>query len=676
MPPGIMKTSYYLIAAVGLTAVVAYARYGRQESCPVPSQPVPRETAQAQPGTLPPLPIIPKVTLPDITLPPVPDVTSPPEGELRIPSATPTIPQAPTVDSTETLPLPLSQLPTVPTATPVVPSSSIVPAIPEVPTVAEAEPPLTFPPVLPPIPQVVIPETPVIPQPPAPTDPPAILNQNPTIPVAPSPPVPVTTAIPQSSSETLNQVPPVSFPRSGRFVVLRGNDVEDANPAHKLLVELMRCKLIEIEGIVPAGKDGKDNVIVRQGAMVRSLAKTSVLFVGETRDEVYRYMRGRVSSTDPSARLVVARWCMLNGLREQALAEAKEIVQLQPESESKAAKAALDLVRSLEESLKQFPPDGSVAAAKPQAGKLVTVADTDMEITPEGATSFATRVQPILANVCIDCHSRTDHPGRFKLTRVTEFEPGPQATQDNLRATIGQLLKSDPVNSPLLVKAITVHGGLKQPPFVSRQTLGFRILENWVLMSIGSYSSSTGATSPSAPPMAQPAQPAQPAVVSTPASPPASKTPGLPTVPAVLNPGLPPVEVSPALPSTNPTPPSVPSSPTAPTVPAVPPVVTVPPVLPTPPVMPPAIPSLPPIIPQADTAPKTTPPPIVPIPPAVSIPPLPGSVQPATAPAGGSQFGSDNSTKPIQPASSTSRDEFDPSSFNQGVPNAGRAGGK
>ena len=100
--------------------------------------------------------------------------------------------------------------------------------------------------------------------------------------------------------------------------------------------------------------------------------------------------------------------------------------------------------------------------------------EPEPDVSPEGATSFVTRAQPILANQCMECHARPDHASAFKLIRVTGFEVGPQATHANLRAVASQLKKDDPANSPLLTKALTAHGGMKQPPFVSRQATAFR----------------------------------------------------------------------------------------------------------------------------------------------------------------------------------------------------------
>src|SRR5262249_49047534 len=165
------------------------------------------------------------------------------------------------------------------------------------------------------------------------------------------------TQLPLLPPPTPLTTPEANLAPTGKFIVLRGN------------------KLIEGTATVSG-----DKVIVKQGAIDRPFPKAEVLFVGESRDDVYRFMLARVPATDPAARLTVAKWCMLSGLREQALGEAREILKLQPGNAG-----ATELARSLEESLKQFPADGSTP--KPQGGTLVT--DPEPDITAEAATSFA-----------------------------------------------------------------------------------------------------------------------------------------------------------------------------------------------------------------------------------------------------------------------------------------------
>src|SRR5262249_49690513 len=83
------------------------------------------------------------------------------------------------------------------------------------------------------------------------------------------------------------------------------------------------------------------------------------------------------------------------------------------------------------------------------------VLDPEPDVTPEAALVFGSRVQPFLANQCIECHAKPDHTGSFKLVRVDPVDAGPQATRTNLRAVAGQLKRDDPAASPLLLKTLS-----------------------------------------------------------------------------------------------------------------------------------------------------------------------------------------------------------------------------
>ena len=107
--------------------------------------------------------------------------------------------------------------------------------------------------------------------------------------------------------DSLNPDPAAKLALAGKFVVVKGNKL--------------------IEGVV---KTEGDKVVVRQGALDRTFTKADVLYVAESRDEVYRFMLAKVPADNADSRLLVAKWCTLNGLREQALTEAREILKLMP----------------------------------------------------------------------------------------------------------------------------------------------------------------------------------------------------------------------------------------------------------------------------------------------------------------------------------------------------------
>ena len=426
---GTMKTSYYLVAAAGLTAaaVTAYDRMPARAETPAATIPLPHEPVGLVAATVPAMPAV-----PDFPLPPI---VPPPDGELAIavagmPALSPApLPALPTTPATTALP-PTPALPVVPVPATTKPSAPTppplaTPALPIVPPVAAP----TIPPTAPTVPPPVVPEIPPVASSPTIAPPPTPVK--PGAPDAPKPlPLPAPTPF-TPGLDSLIPEPAANLASVGKFIVLKGNRL--------------------VEG---TAKVQGDKVVVRQGALDRIFAKADVLCIADSRDGVYQFMRAKAGDSIDS-RLAVAKWCTLNGLREQALAEAREILKSQP-----AHRGATDLARSLESSLRQFPADGSRPKTE---GALVTVEEPTADVTAEAATTFVSRAQPVLANQCMECHAREDHASAFKLKRVTGFEVGPHSTHANLRSVAAQLKKDDPANSPLLVKALTAHGGMKQP---------------------------------------------------------------------------------------------------------------------------------------------------------------------------------------------------------------------
>jgi len=98
----------------------------------------------------------------------------------------------------------------------------------------------------------------------------------------------------------------------------------------------------------------------------------------------------------------------------------------------------------------------------------------------ESTKMFATRVQPVLNNLCASCHARADLATNFKLRRVAEGYANPQAAEFNIRAAAKQLNRTNPAASALLVKAVTPHGTSKEPPLRGKQLPPYKVLELWV----------------------------------------------------------------------------------------------------------------------------------------------------------------------------------------------------
>jgi len=291
--------------------------------------------------------------------------------------------------------------------------------------------------------------------------------------------------------------------------------VPPAEPSIGSVVLLTDGKLVEGHVTEAPGK-----VIVRRGSIDQPFAKESVQHIGKSKDDCYQFLLGKLKADDAPGRFKLARWCMYNGLREQALIESKEVVKLQPDH-----KPAAELVRTMEESIRLFNADGSskIEAASPKSDGpvLPKTVEGDPEIAAEAAAAFPRQIQPVLINLCADCHAKPGYTGAFKMACGTLQDTDPAIAKHNLKAAVGQIKKGDPAASPLLVKALAAHGGMKQPAFAARGVPAYRTLEAWVYQV---------AESKAAPPPA-------------PALPPPNMTPALPPPPEVkspLAPGPPP----------------------------------------------------------------------------------------------------------------------------------------
>lgn len=192
--------------------------------------------------------------------------------------------------------------------------------------------------------------------------------------------------------------------------------------------------------------------------------------------EAYEYLRGRANLRDPDERLRLARWCHLHGLRDQALAEVSAAVALQPGNLE-----CQRLQRSLERSA-TVAASGPTARPREEAESVPPLPPVDL--TTESMTMFAMRVQPILMNTCASCHM-SNKGGAFKLTRAIDNGlVSRRATQQNLAAVLAQVNLEHWQSSPLLIKAVSVHGETGQPPLKGKQAPTYKKLEEWVQMAV------------------------------------------------------------------------------------------------------------------------------------------------------------------------------------------------
>ncbi|HEV3203772.1 MAG TPA: hypothetical protein VGY77_05285 [Gemmataceae bacterium] len=203
-----------------------------------------------------------------------------------------------------------------------------------------------------------------------------------------------------------------------------------------------------------------------------------VLFLCNSMEEAYHFLRGRANLRDVDERMRLAKWCHLHGLRKEAVAEATAAVELRPQSI-----AALRLLQTLQRT-------ADTAEAKVISSvKMESSADREttpkalppsLEASAETMGQFIRRVQPVLMNTCASCHM-SGRAGAFKLVRA--YDGGMvsrKATQENLTAVLTQINREKWEVSPFLVKAVSLHGNTGQPPLKGRQSPAFKSLEEWV----------------------------------------------------------------------------------------------------------------------------------------------------------------------------------------------------
>lgn len=246
----------------------------------------------------------------------------------------------------------------------------------------------------------------------------------------------------------------------------------------------------------------------------------NVLYLCDSLDEAYAFLRSRANPHDADERLRLARWCHLHGLTKQALAEATAAVELRPQNAE-----CQGLLQTLQRSGAAVkPPSSPVPAAA--AATAREDASLGVLVDAETMSQFVKRVQPILMNTCASCHM-SGRAGSFQLMRA--FEDGMvnrRATQYNLNAVLRQVNRAKWAESPLLLKAISVHGPTSQPPLKGRQVPAFRTLEEWVRKAV---TNNPAIQNPSSPEIRMEKPAPEPFAVPSTASPVKPATPSAPS---------------------------------------------------------------------------------------------------------------------------------------------------
>ncbi len=192
---------------------------------------------------------------------------------------------------------------------------------------------------------------------------------------------------------------------------------------------------------------------IRRGTSEVWLSPDKVARLCADWEDAYAFMKTRANLGDPDERLRLARWCQLNNLKEQALIEAKVALEMRP-GHADSRHLVTMLTRALASLPSTFP---KLPVARP--GKVAVTAP-GRDISSDSMALFTTRVQPILMNTCVQCHSG-GRAGHFDLVRTEGGERS--AAQANLASVLDQVNMDNPAQP-------FAHQG-RQPPWQCRQRL-------------------------------------------------------------------------------------------------------------------------------------------------------------------------------------------------------------
>jgi len=216
---------------------------------------------------------------------------------------------------------------------------------------------------------------------------------------------------------------------------------------------------------------------IRQGAGEMTVPATPNMILVPDREAAYQLVKSRIKPGDLMDRVRLTRWCLANHFNAHAVEQAEAALAIQPNDQ--ALMTFCDDVK-LRASLAP-PPMVKVA---PQPVRLAPPEPAIVEVNPESFSAFVTKVQPILMNACAQCHTE-DRGGAFHLARTSMTYGDTRATQFNLAAVSSFVNHDQPAISPLLTRAICIHGECLRPPLKDRQNMAYRHLEEWVQLATG-----------------------------------------------------------------------------------------------------------------------------------------------------------------------------------------------
>ena len=246
-----------------------------------------------------------------------------------------------------------------------------------------------------------------------------------------------------------------------------------------------RYLLLDNNTIVPAQnvEELADQYRIERAGAKMGLPKSRVRFVGDSLESVYRYRAERVPIHDAHMRCELAQWCFNQNLVEYANAEALLVIKIDPTNE--AAKRILKMCDT-----KMHPqekePRGSDAAPtrRPRDPDPSRVVKKFKAAYGQELFNRYKDLEPLLTSSCGNaaCHGGIRHDGPFRLFHRTDGSPNDiRLTSRNLTSMLDSVDYRDPLRSPILYKALELHGASSLPPLGGVQDPTYVALQEWVV---------------------------------------------------------------------------------------------------------------------------------------------------------------------------------------------------
>ena len=181
-------------------------------------------------------------------------------------------------------------------------------------------------------------------------------------------------------------------------------------------------------------------------------------------DEAYQRRRDGVSDNNPDAHLKLARWCLRQGLLQQAAAELETTRNIEPDHRhipllERQLVQLIKLARDQEQRLSR--------SLKPEDKENESIDLDILQQAPKWSRAiFVRQIQPLLIHSCstTGCH-QPGNSEQYSLNRLAMDGTGhPDLTLGNLAGTLHQIDWENPTESRLLKLARSFAWIFKQQP--------------------------------------------------------------------------------------------------------------------------------------------------------------------------------------------------------------------